>query len=294
MLVGVTFIWGSTFVLMKDIVEQVPPMLLMTTRFGIGALALTLLVTFARRWTGLTMREIGWGCVIGVALGLGYAFQTIGLQYTSASNAAFITGLLVVFAPIIALFLLRQKPTVWAVLGVLMATVGLAFLSLRFDEGIKPNWADAIVLLCAFAFAIHVVLLAYISPTCDALRLATVQVVMAGIVNGVGALIFEKAPPTVSIEVWAGVTFLGILATALAFAVQTSVQSYTTVVHASLIFTLEPVFAAIFAFWLQGDRLGPIALTGAAMIVGGMLIAELGPYLMGRRLAAISSNQLEL
>lgn len=283
-LAGVTLIWGSTFVLMKDIVEQVPPMFLMTLRFGIGTIALTVMVTVARRWSGLSMREIGWGSLVGVALGLGYAFQTIGLQHTSASNAAFITGLFVVLAPVIALLVLRQRPTRWSTLGVFMATTGLVFLSLRFGESIKLNWADGVVLLCAFAFAFHVVLLSYVSLTCDILRLTMVQVLVAGVVNGLGALVFEKAPTTLSIEIWGGVAFLGIMATALAFGVQTTVQRYTTVVHASLIMTLEPVFAAVFAFWLQGDRLGPIALTGAVLIVSGMLVAEIGPF-MGRRRA---------
>ncbi|MEO8286898.1 MAG: DMT family transporter [Chloroflexota bacterium] len=278
-LVAVTFIWGSTFVLVKDIVEQVPPMFFLTLRFAIGALALTVMITLARRWSGFSMRELGWGILIGIVIGFGYAFQTIGLQYTSASNAAFITGLLVVLAPIMGLFVLRQVPSRWALFGVIIATVGLALLSLRFDEGVNPNWGDLIVLGCSFAFALQVVMVAHVARIYDALRLALVQIVVAGILNGIGALIFEPPPGSIGIEIWAGAAFLGIMATAVGIGVQVSVQSYTSVVHASLIFTLEPVFAALFGYWLQNDRLGPIALSGALLIVAGMIIAELGPYL---------------
>jgi drug/metabolite transporter (DMT)-like permease len=284
-LVAVTFIWGSTFVLVKDLVAQVPPMFMLTIRFAIGALALTLLITLARRWSGFSMRELGWGALMGLAIGLGYAFQTVGLQYTSASNAGFITGLLVVIAPVLGIFILRQMPTNWAVLGLVMATMGLAMLSLRLDDGIRANWGDAIVLACSFAFAFQVVMLAHVSRLYDPVRLAMVQILVAGILNGIGSLIFETTPSTVGVDVWAGAAFLGIMASAVGIGVQSSVQSYTTVIHASLIFTLEPVFAAIFGFWLQGDRLGLIALAGAALIISGMLIAELGPYL-SRRLRA--------
>jgi drug/metabolite transporter (DMT)-like permease len=116
----------------------------------------------------------------------------------------------------------------------------------------------------------------------DPLRLAIVQVLVAGIISGVGSLIFESTPASLGPQIWAGVAFMGIMGTAVAIGIQTSVQGYTTVVHASLIFVLEPVFAAMFGFWLQGDRLGPIALGGAGLIVGGMLIAELGPYVRRR------------
>jgi drug/metabolite transporter (DMT)-like permease len=281
-LVAVTFIWGSTFVLVKDLVAQVPPMFMLTLRFAIAALALTMLITVARRWSGFSMRELGWGVLLGLTIGLGYAFQTVGLQYTSASNAGFITGLLVVIAPVMGIFILKQMPTRWAFLGLAMATIGLAMLSLRLDGEIEANWGDAIVLACSFAFALQVVILAHVSRLYDPVRLAMVQILVAGIVNGIGSLIFETTPSTVGVDIWAGSAFLGIMATAVGIGIQSSVQRNTTVVHASLIFTLEPVFAAIFGFWLQGDRLGPIALAGAALIIGGMLIAELGPYISMR------------
>jgi drug/metabolite transporter (DMT)-like permease len=281
-LVIVTFIWGSTFVLVKDLVGQIPPMFMLTMRFAIAALALMLIVTVARRWAGFSMRELGWGVGLGIAIGLGYAFQTVGLQYTTASNAGFITGLQVVIAPVLAILLLRQMPSRWAILGIVMATVGLGLLSLRIDEGVMLNAGDALVLMCAIAFGVQIAMLGHVASRYDPLRLVLVEIVVAGIINGAGSMLLESPPAVIGPDIWVGIAFLGIMATAVGFWVQANAQGHTTVVHAALIITLEPVFAAIFGFWLQGDRLGAVAVAGAALIVGGMLVAELGPYVTGR------------
>jgi len=281
-LVAVTFIWGSTFVLVKDLIGQVPPMFMLTIRFAIAAFALMLMVTFARRWAGFSMRELGWGVDLGIAIGLGYAFQTVGLQYTTASNAGFITGLQVVIAPVLGIMLMRQMPSRWALLGIVMATLGLGMLSLRIDEGIKLNPGDTIVLACAIAFGVQIAMLGHVARRYDPLRLVLVEIVVAGIINGAGSMLLESPPAAIGPDIWVGVAFLGIMATAIGFWVQANAQAYTTVVHAALIITLEPVFAAVFGFWLQGDRLGAVALGGAALIVSGMLVAELAPYVTGR------------
>jgi drug/metabolite transporter (DMT)-like permease len=239
-----------------------------------------------RRWRGLSIREIGWGTLTGLALGLGYVLQTVGLQYTTASRAGFITGLLVVLAPIMGVFVLRQVPDRWAFAGVMLATVGLLLLAVVDTGGTGGglNVGDLIVLGCAFAFAVQVVLVSKLSRLYDALRFTMVQVLVSGLLSAGGAIVFEGPVAGLSGEVWAGAAFLGIAATAVAIGVQVAVQSFTTVVHASLIYTLEPVFAAAFGYWLHGDRLGPAGVAGAGLIVVGMLAAELGPYL-GRRSA---------
>jgi drug/metabolite transporter (DMT)-like permease len=285
-LVVVTFIWGSTFVMVKDIVEQVPPMLFLAARFALGAGAMAVLVTALGRWRGMSMRELGWGVLTGLALGLGYVLQTVGLQYTTASRAGFITGLLVVLAPVMGVFVLRQMPDRWAFMGVLFATAGLLMLAVVDSGGSGGglNVGDLIVLGCAFAFAVQVVLVSKLARLYDPLRFTMVQVLIAGVMSAAGAILFETPVAGLSGDVWLGAAFLGIVATALAIAVQVAVQSFTTVVHASLIYTLEPVFAAMFGYWLHGDRLGPAGIAGAGLIVVGMLAAEIGPYI-GRRSA---------
>ncbi len=279
----VTLIWGSTFPLVKDVVQQVPPMTFLSVRFMLGAVALAIVTVMVRRWRGLTLRELRWGLLIGLFLWVGYALQTIGLQFTTASNGGFITGLSVVFVPIFGFVLFRQKPRGWALLGVVMATVGLALLSLRIEEGVRVNVGDALVFGCALAFAMQIVAIAHVASWADPFRLALVQITTAGMLNAVSALVVEKPLAGLSIEIWASAAFLGIAATTVAIVIQVSVQRFTTAVHTALIFTLEPVFAAMFGVWLQGDRLGFVALTGAVLILSGMLVAELAPQLWAAR-----------
>lgn len=278
-LVLATLIWGSTFVLVKDVVGQVPPLLFLAARFMLGAVALAIMVTIARRWRGLSWQELIWGGLLGFFLWAGYAFQTIGLQWTTASNAGFITGLSVVLVPVFGIFLLHKAPEGWSWVGVVLATVGLALLSLHLEDGLRMNAGDPIVLGCAVAFAFHIVLISKFAWRADPLRLTLVQVVVAGVLNAVSSGLFERPVGPMGGEIWAAAAFLGLVATALAFGAQVTVQRFTSAVHTALIFTLEPVFAAIFSVWLQGDRLGATGLTGGALIVLGMVLAEVGPQM---------------
>jgi drug/metabolite transporter (DMT)-like permease len=284
-LVAATFVWGATFVLIKDVVEQVTPMLFLTVRFAFASVALALLITAARRWSGLSLREVKWGAILGLFLWAGYAFQTVGIQTTTASNAGFITGLSVILVPVFGLFLLHARPDRWSWMGVVMATLGLGMLSLRFENGINFNSGDPLVLGCAVAFAVQIVLISRAAPKADPFRLTFVQILTAGVLNGVCALFFEPPVAHLSPEIWGAAAFMGVVATAMALGAQTVVQRFTTAVHTALIFTLEPVFAAIFGVWLQNDQLTGLALLGAVLILSGMLVAELGPTLLGGRAA---------
>lgn len=277
-LVFITLIWGSTFVLVKDVLDHVSPMVLLAARFAIGVVALALVLLVLRRWRGLTMRELAWGSVVGVALWGGYAFQTVGMQWTTASNAGFLTGMSVALVPILGIPVLRQVPGRWAWIGVVLAIVGLAMLSLRFDEGLSVNIGDVLVLGCAVAFTFQIVLISYVAHFGDPIRMTLVQVLVAGVLSAASVALFERPVPGLTAEVWAGIAFLGIVVTAMTIVVMMTVQRFTPAAHAALIFTLEPVFAAIFGIWLQGDRLTAIGWTGAALILSGMLVAELGPY----------------
>ena len=283
----VALIWGSTFVMVKDVIREAPPLLFLAMRFGMAALTLALVMLAFGRWRGLSRGELAWGGVLGLALFAGYALQTIGLQWTTASNAGFITGLYVVMVPLLGIPFLRQVPRMWAWLGVVLATVGLALLSLQFDAAgqlaLNVNAGDLIVLGCTLAFALHVVLVAKVSGGADPLRLTLVQVMVTGLLCALSSLVLERPVANLSADVWLSTLFLGVVATALVITIQVSVQRFTSAVHAVLIFSLEPVFAAIFGVWLQGDRLQAIAWGGAALILAGMLVAELGGRFQLRR-----------
>ncbi|MDQ3704721.1 MAG: DMT family transporter [Chloroflexota bacterium] len=287
LLAVVTLIWGSTFVLVKDVVEQVPVLPFLATRFAIGAGVLFVAVLLLNRWRGLTMRELLWGTITGVALGVGYALQTLGLQdeSTSASKAGFITGLSVVIVPVLSFLVLRQRLGKWTVAGVVLATAGLALLSLRLDEGTRVTGGDLLVLGCAVAFAIHILLVAHASGWANPLRITAVQVTVAGLLCALGAAGMGHRLPNMSEGVLASAAFLGVAATAVAFLVQVSVQRFTTAAHTALIFTLEPVFAAIFGIWLHNDVLGINGWVGAGLILTSMLVTELLPYMVRRNAA---------
>jgi len=268
----VALIWGSTFVVVKNALDAVDPLTFVAWRFWLAAIFLALL--FHRRIAGLTRSEVLSGGLIGVWLALGYVFQTIGLQTTTSAKAGFITGLSVVIVPVLATFLLRRPPGRWATVGILAATVGLGLLSL--DENLRVQSGDLWVLGCAFAFALHIVTVSHFAPRCDPIRLTIVQIAAVAALATGAAFVFETPTFDLPAGTWGAIAFTGVTATALAFGLQVYVQRFTTPSHTALLFSLEPVFAALFGWWLASEALGLKELIGCALILAAMLVAELG------------------
>jgi drug/metabolite transporter (DMT)-like permease len=269
----VALIWGSTFVLVKEAVSQVKPFNFIALRFALATLFMALL--FGRRLRTLGRRELLAGALIGLFLTAGYGFQTAGLQYTTASKAGFITGLSVVIVPFAAWLILGPRPTPSALAGVILATIGLALLSLQMGESLKIEWGDLLVLGCAVSFALHIVTVGAFAPRMDPLALTMAQIGVAALISGALALTVEGGWSGFSGRVWFAALFTGLLATSLAFAVQTTAQAFTTPTHTALIFATEPVFAALFGTLLAGERLTGRALLGCGLILAGMVVAEL-------------------
>jgi drug/metabolite transporter (DMT)-like permease len=290
----VTIIWGATFVMVKDAISAFPVFSFMAVRFVLAALTLTPLALWRRKQLAATapsgpfasapggrdpllnpsrlFRLSAPSAAVGSALFAGYAFQTAGLQFTTPAKAGFITGLSVVFVPVAAAALLRQPPPRNAWLGVGLATLGLGFLSLTANLRIQPG--DLLVLGCAVSFAAHILLLGHFAPRHDPILLTLGQVVAVAVFSIVAALLFDKPTP-VTRQVLFAAGFTGLLATAAAFGIQTVAQRFTTTTHTALIFAAEPVFAGLFSFLLIGEVLGPRQLVGCAMILGGMIVAEM-------------------
>jgi drug/metabolite transporter (DMT)-like permease len=272
-LVGVTVIWGSTFVVVKDALGGVGPFEFVFLRFLIGFLAL--LALFHRRLRAFGRAEWRAGVVIGLFLFLGYAFQTTGLQFTTASKGGFITGLSVLLVPVIAFVFLRQGVSRGVVVGLALAPIGLYLLSFSGAGAAGFGLGDLLVLGCAVAFAAHIVSISAYAPRYDPVGLSIVQVGVVAALSGVGALLVERPlivpPPTAAF----GAAYTGLLATAVVLGVQNSIQRFTTPVHTALIFSLEPVFAALFAYLVAGETLGPLGLLGGAIILVGMIVAEI-------------------
>ena len=281
-LLGVTFTWGATFVLVKGAIDTMPPFTFLGTRFLIGGLLLLLFMLAFYRNTLRGLRKDFWiaGTLCGFMLFLGYAFQTFGLLYTTASNAGFITGLSVVLVPLFSLWLLGHKLKRNAMLGVGVATVGLGLLSLTGELGI--NRGDVLVFFCAISYGMHITLVGRYTHRYHALPFAMVQIVTCGAFNMIGAFLFEDwtaaFAPSVLFDPWVlwSLLICSVIATAVAFVAQNQFQKFTTPTRTALIFATEPVFAALTGYLWANDRLGPLQVVGCLMILGGMLIAELG------------------
>lgn len=274
-LLVVTLVWGSTFVLMQESVRVLPPYRFLALRFGVGSLVM--LALYGRRLWRAPRRQVLTAAGIGVTLFAGYASQTIGLQFTTAARSGFVTGLAVVLVPVIGLILLRQRPPLGAAAGVALATAGLFFLSWPGWEGTSARvlQGDLITLACAVAFAVQIVLVGRYAPAMDPMALATAQLVAVTLLSGLFSLGEPLSPAaTVPAWLWAGIVFMGVAATALAFAVQSKAQRFTTPTHVALIFAMEPVFSAIFAWLLTGEVLTGRSLVGCLLILSGMVVAE--------------------
>ncbi len=279
-LVVVVMIWGSTFVIVKNSLESVGPFAFVAARFWV-AIPPLLIAMWLRR-NALSRALLRDGVLTGFFLWAGFGTQTIGLVTTEASKAAFITGLNVVLVPLFAAFLLRQPPAWYAALGVLIATVGLGTMTLDHTLSLAPG--DGWVLACAVAFAMHITAIARYSPRYAALPFTVVQLFTVASLASVAALFLEGDNLLPPVSVLPTILFMGVIATALVFGLQTWVQRYTTPTHTALIFALEPVFAALFAILFVGEVLAGREWLGGALILLGMIVAEVGDIVRGQRM----------
>ena len=270
-LLGVTAVWGSTFVVVKDAVQKMPVTDFLAWRFLLAAAAMVLLRPRALVRLGRSGRRSG--ALLGVALAAGYLLQTLGLQHTSAAVSGFVTGMFVVLTPLGAAVLLRTPPGATAWWAVLLATVGLGLLSLH---GLTLGSGELLTLGCAAAFALHIVGLGRWASSYDAFGLAVVQLLVVGVICGaVAAPGGIVVPPDAG--VWAALALTALAATALAFVVQTWAQAHLAPTRAAVVMTMEPVFGGLFAVGLAGEHLGPRAAAGAVLVLAAMVLTEVGP-----------------
>ena len=266
----VTLVWGSTFVIVKWAVADLPPFPFLAIRFGLAFVSLIPFIWFQK--AHISKATLLKGVALGVFLFSGYAWQTVGLQYTTASNAGFITGLSVVFVPALVTLTTRKFPRPSLLIGILCALVGLAFLSL--GDRLQFNKGDLMVLVCALSFALHIFLVGRFAPQTNATVLAGVQILTVSVLSSIFSILVPQPSIHFSTNVWLALLVTAVPATSLAFFVQTKMQQFTTPTHTALIFSMEPVFSAISAFFFAGEILTPKGLLGAGLVLGGMLIAE--------------------
>jgi drug/metabolite transporter (DMT)-like permease len=268
-LVAVTAVWGVTFVQVKDAVAIYPLFAFLAVRFAIAAAVLA--VPAAGRMRELGRRGSVAGVFLGLLLALGYALQTAGLERTTVSSAGFITGLYVVFTPLLGLLLFRTRVgrAVWV--GVALAVTGLAMLS---GVGAGDPVGDALVLGGAAAYSLQIALMERYAPRYDAVAFTQAEMLAAFGGFALVALVLGQIEVPRGWTVWGALLVTGIFASALGFLVQTWAQRRTSATRTALAFALEPVWAGLFGFWLAGDRLGAVGWGGCAVIMVGIVVAE--------------------
>ena len=207
-------------------------------------------------------------------MAIGYIAQTVGMVYSTAAKAGFITGLAVVLVPLLGAAFFRRRPHFAVYIFAAVAAVGLALLSLDFSAGFVFNRGDLFLFICAVAFAVNILNLGKYAPRCRVLMLTLVQVAFTGIACWAASLLLEM-PVSLGGSMWAGLLYLAIVGTILTTAGQTWGQRLASPERAALVFTLEPVFAAVFAFILLGEKLPPLGFVGSGLIMAGIIGAEL-------------------
>lgn len=270
-LFGLTLVWGLTFPLVKDALAQADPFPFLALRFSTGALALTVLV---RRQLLPHLRT---GAVLGVVLFLGFALQTAGLTATTPSRSAFLTGLYVVLVPLLGWVLFRQRLRAWLAVGVVLSAAGLWLLTGR-DMGTGPGFGlgEWLTLGCALVYALHILLIERFAPKEGAAGLTAVQLWVVALLSA-ACLPWTEARVAWTPSLLGAVAFTGLVASAGAISVQVWAQARTSAVRATLIFALEPGVAAVFSVALGHEQLGASEWSGGALMLLGVLAAELGP-----------------
>jgi drug/metabolite transporter (DMT)-like permease len=271
LLFATTFIWSGTFIVVKWGLGDISPFLLNAFRFSIAALLF--FIPFSRHILQIDRHTLCKGTYLGLLLFLGFATQTLGLEYTTASNSAFITGMMVIFTPFFQVLIEKRMPQPTHLMGVVIVLVGLWLLTSPSGAGFNPG--DGLTLLCAMIFGLYIVTLDIVSKEHDILHLTFVQFLASAALGWLCTGVFEVPyfRPTANL-LWA-LTYLSILATLLTTYVQTRFQRDTTPTRAVLIFTIEPVWVAILGALLLQERLGLLGMVGGGLIIAGILISEL-------------------
>ncbi len=272
-LVAVAAVWGLTFVMVQDAIEVLPTMAFLGYRFLPAALIVA--VIFQRPLRRLS--SAGWraGALMGAFLTAGYIFQTLGLEQTTASNAGFITGLFVVLTPLLGAIFLRDRlpPSAWAAAAV--SALGLFLLS---GAGSDLDWrGDGLVLLCAVAFAAHILVTARAVGEHDVGALLVVQLGVCGVVClAIAAAAGDLRAPEGS-TVWSALIVTSLVASALGFFVQTYAQQHAPPERTALILASEPAFAGLFGYLLADERLSAVSCLGALLILMAIVAVEVVP-----------------
>lgn len=281
-----TLIWGATFVIVKESLNDISSTLFIAFRFAIAAGVLTVIMLV--RKNKINRESILPGIFLGLLLFLGFVTQTIGLKNTSATKSGFITGSLVVMVPIFQMIIEKRMPTKGAVIGTVLVFFGILFLSsggssittFLNELGSNFNFGDGMTLICAMFFAVHVVYIDIISSKNDYWTILIAQLATVSLLSFASAAVFAGASYE-SIHVSStkyllfGLLYTSLLATLFNLGLQTKFQKVVSPTKAGIIYSLEPIFAAMFAFFLLNEKISNFGLAGGVLIFLGLIVSEL-------------------
>ena len=283
LLLAVVFVWGSTFVLVKDALQDASPLLFNLLRMSLAFVALA--VINYRQLRHISRRALFSGIIVGLFLAAGYQFQTAGLAHTTPAKSAFITGLVVVFVPIFSLIpglrSANTPPPRWTTaFGAILAFTGLLLLTTPNGTSFRSlfvsiSLGDLLTLICAIAFAGHLLALAHTSSRVPVAQLATLQIGVAAILMAITLPLGGKPHLSPTPRLFLALAITSLLATAAAFTIQSWAQQHLPATHTAVLLTLEPVFACLTSFLVLHEQLSQRSLFGAALIFTGIATIEL-------------------
>jgi drug/metabolite transporter (DMT)-like permease len=285
MLMMNTLIWGATFVIIKSALMDVSPLLFISLRFFTATL---ILLPFAFKiFRNINRQIFRDGVFLGLLYFIGFTTQTVGLKYTTATKSAFITGTFIIFTPVFQVLIEKRPPAKRVLLGILLALTGLIFLTSKGDSllGVFSeisesfNIGDFLTLLCALFFALYLVYLDIITKRNDYKPLVFLQIAVTGILGLLFLFLFngweiETIEFSFSSSLLFAVLYTSIFATVLTTTIQTKYQKFVTPSVAGIIFSFEPIFAAVFAFFVLNEKISNFGLVGCVLIFAGLLVSE--------------------
>jgi drug/metabolite transporter (DMT)-like permease len=284
-ILGITVLWAGTFVFIKEGVSYTSPMLFVGFRFGIAAL---LFLPFSyKQLRGITPAALKDGFILSFLFFLGFSAQTAGLQYTTATKSAFITGTFVVFTPIFQTVIERKIPKKANIIGIILVFIGILLLSSQGNSiteflselGETFNIGDLLTLLCAIFFALYMVYMDIISPKYNERYLTFMQIAVTAVLGFLFAGLLDVTSIqetyfTPDFTLLAALLYTAIFASVIATLMQTTYQRYITPTKAAIIISVEPIFAAVIAYFVLQELLSFLGIIGALFIFGGLLISE--------------------
>ena len=280
-------VWGSSFAILRGLMggAAATPLLLVAVRMALASALLFAFLALFRRGDlralrGTLLRD---GVFCGALLGVGFLLQTEGLQRTTASRSGFLTGMLVVLVPVLEFVLFRKRPALPALLGVLLAFFGMTFLSAPWaDASHATLFGDWLTVGCALVFAGHIIALGRLAPRHGVMPMLLLQLATTGALAGIAGPLIEAQHFSNAPRLWLALIYLALFATLLAFGIQTWAQKVISPLRVALISSLEPVFAALWAAVLIGERLTAREFLGGGLIILGVLVGEASAALRAR------------